>query len=352
MFPCLTEGIVPGKSLAMADKIVDDVILRLIDVGEVFNRLPPEQVATALEPFLLKLGNSLATDLATRSPVVGLAAPVIGSSAFNATVLSQGRALCIDIVERVQNNALDVFDLRHIVTSGIQADAATLVRLFERCGDRDLRFVVQSGLWLGGLLGVGQSLLYMVWSPWWSLALSGALVGMITDQLALKIIFEPVEPQYFGPFEIQGLFLKRQAEVSSQFADFMDSEILSPRRLWDELLAGPSSDRFWLVVEERITAFFSDREALQPLVGSAQWEWLRRELAARVARELPNEVPRLYEITRRELALRALMSENMQKLTPAEFERVLHPVFEEDELTLILIGTALGGIAGAVQARV
>jgi len=41
-----------------------------------------------------------------------------------------------------------------------------------------------------------------------------------------------------------------------------------------------------------------------------------------------------------------------QELSSAEFERVLHPVFEEDELTLILIGTALGGIAGAVQARV
>ena len=43
-----------------------------------------------------------------------------------------------------------------------QSDVSRLVRLFERCGDRDLRFVVQSGLWLGGMLGVFQSLLYMV----------------------------------------------------------------------------------------------------------------------------------------------------------------------------------------------
>ena len=44
------------------------------------------------------------------------------------------------------------------------------------------------------------------------------------------------------------------------------------------------------------------------------------------------------------------MSEKMQTLTPAEFERVLHPVFEEDEWTLIATGTVLGGIAGAAQA--
>ena len=40
---------------------------------------------------------------------------------------------------------------------------------FERCGERDLRFVVNSGLVLGGLLGVGQMLLWIAWSPWWSL---------------------------------------------------------------------------------------------------------------------------------------------------------------------------------------
>ena len=39
-----------------------------------------------------------------------------------------------------------------------------------------------------------------------------------------------------------------------------------------------------------------------------------------------------------------------QALPSAEFEGVLHPVFEEDELTLILVGTALGGLAGAGQA--
>ena len=30
--------------------------------------------------------------------------------------------------------------------------------------------------------------------------------------------------------------------------------------------------------------------------------------------------------------------EKMNKMTPAEFEQVLHPIFQEDELTLILAG--------------
>jgi hypothetical protein len=36
-------------------------------------------------------------------------------------------------------------------------------------------------------------------------------------------------------------------------------------------------------------------------------------------------------------------------MTSAKFERVLHPIFEEDELTLILAGGFLGFAAGLIQ---
>lgn len=39
----------------------------------------------------------------------------------------------------------------------------------------------------------------------------------------------------------------------------------------------------------------------------------------------------------------------MQGLSPAEFEGVLHPVFEEDEWKLILVGGALGAAVGVFQ---
>ena len=132
------QGIVPGKSLQMANKIVDDVMLRLIDVREVFERLPPEKVAAALEPMLLRIGNDLARELVhERGSAVGrLAAPVIGSRRFNETVVAQGRELVVDIVRQTQAHAERVFSLRHLITSGFQADAGRLVRLFERCGDQ------------------------------------------------------------------------------------------------------------------------------------------------------------------------------------------------------------------------
>jgi uncharacterized membrane protein YheB (UPF0754 family) len=47
---------------------------------------------------------------------------------------------------------------------------------------------------------------------------AGFLVGWITNWLALKCIFLPLEPTNICGFQVQGLFLKRQTEVSTVFA--------------------------------------------------------------------------------------------------------------------------------------
>ena len=39
----------------------------------------------------------------------------------------------------------------------------------------------------GLLLGVLQMAVWLLWDPWWSLALGGAAVGYLTDWFALKV---------------------------------------------------------------------------------------------------------------------------------------------------------------------
>jgi len=187
-------------------------------------------------------------------------------------------------------------------------------------------------------------------------------VGMVTDQLALKLIFEPVEPKRIGPFTFQGLFLRRQEQVGEEFAAFMAAKVLTAPQLWDALLQGSRSSAFWRLLAARVDNALGVGgsgglpnvlgSGLYNLLGRDDWEWLRAETLVRLRVELPKSLPSVYEMTEQELQLEATMTEQMSRLSSAEFERVLHPVFEEDEWTLILVGTALGGIAGAAQAAV
>ena len=68
--------------------------------------------------------------------------------------------------------------------------------------------------------------------------------------------------------------------------------------------------------------------------------------------ELPNCVHLANAYMRECLDLKGEMSTKMAELPPDEFEGVLHPVFEADELKLILVGAVLGLCAGLFQSLV
>ena len=66
-------------------------------------------------------------------------------------------------------------------------------------------------------------------------------------------------------------------------------------------------------------------------------------------KELPNHLHVLHPYVNEALGLQYTLRTQMEKMTSAKFERVLHPIFEEDELTLIVAGGVLGFAAGLVQ---
>lgn len=57
----------------------------------------------------------------------------------------------------------------------------------------------------------------------------------------------------------------------------------------------------------------------------------------------------LHQYTNRRLDLQQTLTARMNQMTPRQFEQVLHPIFQEDELTLIVAGGVLGMLAGLMQ---
>ena len=69
-------------------------------------------------------------------------------------------------------------------------------------------------------------------------------------------------------------------------------------------------------------------------------------ICASVKRRLPDHIGALHAYTDKTLALQPLMKEKMKLMSTRDFEGVLHPIFQEDELTLIIAGGVLGALAG------
>ena len=90
------------------------------------------------------------------------------------------------------------------------------------------------------------------------------IIGYVTNLLAIKMIFEPVEPRQIGPFKLHGLFLRRQPEVAEVYGEIIADDIVTIGNIGDELLNGPRSDRTRQMIETAM------RPAIDRAVGPAR----------------------------------------------------------------------------------
>ncbi|CAJ1364776.1 unnamed protein product [Effrenium voratum] len=236
----------------------------------------------------------------------------------------------------MQREIESLLDLKQVVSSAFLRDKVLLGELFQKAGRKELEFLVNSGLSFGFFLGILQMLLWICFPNNWVLPVGGALVGYITNWVAIKLIFDPVEPVQVGPFTFQGLFEKRQVEVSEEFSQFLAERVLTSQRLIGEIANGANNEKYRALVRRAVPGVVPDH------VVTAAANSLKK-----VALEPANHPVHVY--VDKELRLQETLFKRLCKLTSPEFENLLHPVFQEDELTLIVAGGVLGAAAGFLQ---
>src|SRR5690606_36368712 len=158
---------------------------------------------------------------------------------------SEGSQMAREVVGDLTELSDELLDLEALVVdllSGENVDR--LVRLFQRLGRKELRFIEVYGGVFGFLVGCVQVLLFGVLGQWWTMPIVGVLVGLGTNWLAIQMIFRPVEPtRYLGLVTYQGMFPKRQAEIAGEFGAVAEDEIFTPANLFRVLTEGPSGTR-------------------------------------------------------------------------------------------------------------
>lgn len=306
------QGVVPTKRFVMSARLVEVTISQLLKVKEVFSKLEAVQMANLL---------------------VSVVSPCVLNGCVPQPVVSYFlKRTSQDILREVES----VVDIKSLVVTGLSSDPAVLGNFFQTVAKKELRFLVDSGFGFGFLLGILQMIQWALYPAAWTLPVGGALVGYITNWIALKWIFEPLNPTKFGPFMLQGMFLKRQKEVSADFCEYLSKETLPSIKVWNSVFENVNTNS----VFERIV-----RRNL-PFLPNASIKSIMDTLRQRIGRDGSHP---LHSYTDRTLDLRNTLTTAMNRLSPLQFEKVLHPVFEEDEITLIVAGAVLGAISGLLQ---
>ncbi len=350
------QGVIPAHAERMATICVQLMTKRLLDMPALFSRLDPRRFSGEVGPVLARRAERIAEQMiASRYPRLWETVPRRVRDLMTERLRGEIPGAVEEVLAAVGDDLEEYLDLESMVVEAFVNNRPLLNELFQRCGGAEFRFISRSGFGFGFLFGSIQAAVWSVFSPWWLLPAGGLFVGWATNWLALKMVFRPLEPRGVGPFKWQGLFLKRQPEVSAEYAKFFADEILTADHLADRILRGPASDTVFVLVDRAIREAIDEtagpaRPFVQLAVGTREWLDLKQSICNRIVHEVPRAVARASAYSDEALGLEAELRTNLEALEPAGFEQILRPIFREDEALLIAVGAALGGVAGVLQA--
>jgi uncharacterized membrane protein YheB (UPF0754 family) len=349
------QGIVPSRASKMGSIAYDNSIEKVASQREFYRQFDPDVVAQ----YVVQEGKDdihrLVDDiLRTEYPDLWEDAPEAVKGVIHEHVESRLPELADRLFEKTGENINDLMNVKMMIINHLDANPKLLNRMFLEVGDKELKFLVNSGFIFGTLLGFISIPLYVYIDQWWVLPVSGALVGYMTNFIAIKAIFNPIEEYKVGPFRIQGLFIKRQEESVDKYSSIVAKEVLTVGNIARHLLYGPKSDRTRKMIRDSLLPEI-DRSvgAAQPIVrattGDESYEAMREALATEPI-EYGYELLKDPEFNReRSIRMKELIAKEMKKLPPEEYVLMLRPAFEEDEWLLIAVGAVLGFVAGWIQ---
>lgn len=349
------QGVVPRRAPHIAGIQVELMTQNLISVEDIFGRINSAKIAEHLEPVMLNMIQQITDQvMSIQSPKLWESVPIKIKDRIYRKARDDAPEVVAQMMEEIKNNINNLFDLKGMVMDAFVRDRAMLVRLFQEIGYKEFAFVQNSGLWFGFLFGCIQMGVWFFYQEAWILPLCGVLVGTITNWLAINMIFSPKHPVKIGPFTIQGLFIKRQDEVATDFGILIAGEIINSENIINAILKGPSSDRLFELVQKNVKRQMDEYVGFtKPLVtfsiGTKRYLEIKNMAVDRIMENIPEAVKHIQAYTEEAMDINATLREKMTELTPEQFEGMLRPAFEADEWQLVALGAVIGGLVGWAQ---
>jgi hypothetical protein len=257
-----------------------------------------------------------------------------------------------ELTVAIGENIDQLVDVKLMVIKRFDPELAN--RVFLDIGRRELKFIQNFGFVFGFVLGIPVAVLTHFVTFWWLLPILGVVVGYVTNWVALWMIYEPAEPEQWGPIRVHGLFIRRQHDVAEVYARIVADEILTVSGFGSELLNGPQSDRTRSLIEQSMRPAIDRatgplRPAVRLALGGREYDSIQQAFASEPVERMMEPLSDPAFNRAQSAAMRKLITDRIRAMPPSEFADLLRTATKEDEWLLLLHGAVLGLAGGLIH---
>jgi len=178
----------------------------------------------------------------------------------------------------------------------------------------------------------------------------GGLIGYVTNKLAIKMLFRPVNPVKILFITIQGVFPKRKDKMAVSLAEIIEKELLSKEVIMDKILSEDKIAELKEVVKTSLSSKIS--EMIPPMVKmfvSNAEEMIQNVIDKQGDDILDGLVNDIKEKGLNDLNLYEIVKDRIDSLDFVEFEKIIFGLMSSELRFVEIIGLVLGAIIGLIQ---
>ncbi|CAM3705734.1 hypothetical protein [Smaragdicoccus niigatensis] len=384
------QGFIPARADKMASLVTDNAVAKIGSAQDFFMEMNPkgisEQIARIAMPQVPAMVDEI---MKQENGQLWRDMPPQGKKMLHDRIQKEFPTICDRAFEFIGDNFNNLINIKLLVVGYLRKRPELMKDIIYGLGAPELKFMVRIGL-LGGPMGVILALwlsfihytgpdakqaheadpgaayfgflphwldVTLHFLPVWIWVLGGAaLVGVIVNVIAIKVVFEPSTPQprYKYPWRV-AKFAKRQHEAAESLAHAIAYQVVTLEVIAREMFDGPNGDK----TREVIATFLKVEvnRMLGPLLplarmgsGSKEFDATLEYAGATLAMEMQPWLVDDLEFNRETAAkIKTLCTEKLRELPPDEFVEMLYVAIEQDAWLLYAHGGLLGILVGAVH---
>ncbi|MEY4669531.1 MAG: hypothetical protein RL518_2230 [Pseudomonadota bacterium] len=180
-----------------------------------------------------------------------------------------------------------------------------------------------------------------------------ALIGYITNYIAVRMLFRPHKPVRLLGITFQGLVPRRQKEIAASLGSMIERDLFSQEDIHAALSGTETAEEATAFLSEQIDAFAQKIGAQNPMVGmflqGPLLDQIKQTLAAQMSERFPEFMERVVTRVEHRLDVSEIVARKIEGFDLSKLESLIYEVSARELKTIEVLGGVLGFLVGLAQ---
>ncbi len=188
----------------------------------------------------------------------------------------------------------------------------------------------------------------------YTLPFIAALIGWITNYLAIKMLFHPKKEVKLVFFSIQGIFPKRQKKLAEKLGTIVAKELISVEEITSNLQSEEGNAEISNLIESKIDEFLKVKlKEAMPMMAMFMSDDLLNKIKMTLLTEVNAMIPVVIEkyVSKIEnnLDIEEIVKTKVENFSSDKLETILYSIMQKEFRFIEIVGAILGFVIGTVQ---